>query len=104
MTPPALVSLPGYGVVRAACPHDCPDTCAMLVTVDDGGVATRVEGDPAHPITAGFLCGKVSNYLDRVYGEGRVLEPLIRAGDGFRTATWDEALGLVAGRMREAIA
>ena len=52
-------------IVRGACPHDCPDTCAMHVTVEDGR-ATKVAGDPDHPITVGFLCGKVSNYLDRV--------------------------------------
>src|SRR3954468_1021872 len=95
-------------VVRGACPHDCPDTCAMLVSVDGGGRATRVAGDPDHPVTAGFLCGKVSNYLDRVYAEDRVLEPLIREGtkgEGrFRRAGWDEALDLIGGRLRSSIA
>ena len=52
-------------LVRGACPHDCPDTCAMHVMVEDGR-AVKVGGDPDHPITVGFLCGKVSNYLDRV--------------------------------------
>ena len=79
----------------------------MLVTVDADGRATRVAGDPEHPVTAGFLCGKVSNYLDRVYAEDRVLDPLIRTGakgaGAFRRASWDEALGLVAGRLREAV-
>ncbi|MBN1529211.1 MAG: molybdopterin oxidoreductase family protein [Thermoleophilaceae bacterium] len=86
-------------VVHAACPHDCPDTCAMLVTVE-GERATAVAGDPEHPITAGFLCGKVSNYLDRVYAEDRILHPLARdgaKGDGrFRQVSWDEALDRVA--------
>src|SRR3954452_9038321 len=82
-------------LVRGACPHDCPDTCAMHVTVE-GGRATKVAGDPDHPITVGFLCGKVSNYLDRVYSEDRILHPLIREDGGFRRATWDEALGRVA--------
>ena len=95
-------------VVRGACPHDCPDGCAMLVTVDDAGRATHVAGDPEHPITAGFLCGKVSNYLDRVYAGDRLLEPLIRDGPKdagtFRPASWDEALDLVARRLRDAIA
>jgi anaerobic selenocysteine-containing dehydrogenase len=80
----------------------------MLVTVDDEGRATHVAGDPEHPITAGFLCGKVSNYLDRVYAEDRLLEPLVREGPkpdgGFRRASWDEALDVVAGRLRQAIA
>jgi anaerobic selenocysteine-containing dehydrogenase len=82
-------------VVRGACPHDCPDTCAMHVTVEDGR-AVKVAGDPEHPITVGFLCGKVSNYLDRVYSDERVLHPLVRDGDGFRRASWDEALDRVA--------
>jgi anaerobic selenocysteine-containing dehydrogenase len=80
----------------------------MLVTVDPAGRATRVAGDPDHPVTAGFLCGKVSNYLDRVYAEDRLLDPLMREGpkgEGrFRRASWDEALETVAVRLREAIA
>ncbi|MBA2505838.1 MAG: molybdopterin-dependent oxidoreductase, partial [Thermoleophilaceae bacterium] len=93
-------------VVQGACPHDCPDGCAMRVTVDDSGRAVKVEGDPDHPITQGFLCGKVSNYLDRVYAEDRLLHPLIRTGPKgsgeFRRASWDEALDLVAERLLEA--
>jgi len=98
---------PGERTVRAACPHDCPDTCAMLVTVDAGGRATRVAGDPAHPVTAGFLCGKVSNYLERVYAEDRIVQPLVRIGgkgEGrFRPAGWDEALDIAAGGIRSAV-
>ena len=85
-------------VARSACPHDCPDTCAMHVTVEDGR-AVKVAGDPEHPITAGFLCGKVSNYLDRVYAEDRLLHPLVREDDGLRKASWDEALDRVAERL-----
>lgn len=95
-------------VVHAACPHDCPDGCAMLVTVDDDGRAVKVEGDPDHPVTDGFLCGKVSNYLDRVYGAGRLLAPLLRDGPKgsaeFREASWEEALGVVAERLGEVVA
>ena len=91
-------------VVRAACPHDCPDTCAMLVTVDAWGRATDLRGDPEHPVTAGFLCGKVSNYLERVYSEERILHPFVRVGakgEGrFRQASWDEALDEAARRIR----
>ena len=53
-------------IIHAACPHDCPDTCAMLVEVTDGR-ATKVSGDDAHPTTRGFLCTKVTRYLERVY-------------------------------------
>src|SRR5579863_2429238 len=65
--------------VRGACPHDCPDTCAMLVSVRDGR-AVEVRGDPAHPFTRGGLCVKVNNYVDKAYSPGRVLYPLRRTG------------------------
>jgi anaerobic selenocysteine-containing dehydrogenase len=64
-------------VVHAACPHDCPDACAVLITVDDGR-AVKIQGDPAHPVTRGFLCAKVAKYLDRVYSPERVLHPVRR--------------------------
>src|SRR5712691_588659 len=64
-------------VVHAACPHDCPDACGVLITVQDGR-ATKVQGDPAHPFTRGFLCAKVAKYLDRVYSPDRVLYPMRR--------------------------
>lgn len=94
-------------VVRGACPHDCPDTCAMLTTVDADGRAVAIGGDPDHPITAGFLCGKVSNYLDRVYADDRILRPLIRTGakgaGEYRPASWDEALDAAAAGLSSAI-
>src|SRR5690348_9903011 len=64
-------------VVHAACPHDCPDACGVLITVEDGR-ATKIQGDPAHPVTRGFLCAKVAKYLDRVYSPDRVLYPMKR--------------------------
>jgi|SRR5208283_3219250 len=65
-------------VVHAACPHDCPDTCGVLVTIEDGR-ATKIQGDPEHRVTRGFLCAKVAKYLDRVYSAVRVLYPMRRA-------------------------
>lgn len=89
--------------VRAACPQDCPDTCAMLVTVEDGR-ATSVKGDPDHPFTNGGLCVKVNNYLDRVYDQGRVLFPMRRTGPKgsgrFERITWDAAIDEIATRFR----
>ncbi|MBV8545821.1 MAG: molybdopterin-dependent oxidoreductase, partial [Acidobacteria bacterium] len=86
-------------VIRAVCPHDCPDTCLMLVTVEDGR-AVRIAGDPEHPMTQGFLCTKVSKYLERAYHPDRLAYPQIRIGkkgEGrFRRATWDEATSLIA--------
>ncbi len=116
-------------VVHAACPHDCPDACGVLITIEDGR-ATRIQGDPAHPVTRGFLCAKVAKYLDRVYSPDRVLYPMRRkatipkgpsgadsrnparfaparenfapncAADAFTRISWDEALDEVAHRLR----
>ncbi|MGO9084134.1 MAG: molybdopterin-dependent oxidoreductase [Candidatus Sulfotelmatobacter sp.] len=64
-------------IVHAVCPHDCPDACGVLITVEDGR-ATKIQGDPEHPVTRGFLCAKVAKYLDRVYSPQRVLYPMRR--------------------------
>jgi anaerobic selenocysteine-containing dehydrogenase len=89
-------------LVRATCPHDCPDTCAMLVTVEDG-VATEVKGDPDHPTTAGVLCTKVSRYVDRTYHPDRLLTPMRRVGrkgEGkFEPISWEQALDEIAARL-----
>lgn len=88
--------------VRAVCPHDCPDTCGMLVTVENGK-AIKLRGDPEHPFTKGFLCQKVSHYLDRVYHRDRLLYPLKRVGkkgEGkFERISWDEAIRTIAQRF-----
>src|SRR5712692_6676198 len=90
-------------VVRAACPHNCPDTCGMLVTVEDG-VATRIQGDPSMPFTDGTLCTKVAYYLERTYSPDRMLYPMRRAGPKgkgqFERITWDEALDEIAARLK----
>src|SRR5678815_5005526 len=94
-------------VVKVACPHDCPDTCAMLVTVEDG-VATEIHGDPTMPFTDGTLCTKVAHYLERTYAPDRLQHPLKRIGkkgEGkFRRITWDEALDEIAARLKAAAA
>jgi anaerobic selenocysteine-containing dehydrogenase len=108
-------------MVHAACPHDCPDACGVLITIQDGK-ATRIQGDPAHPMTRGFLCAKVAKYLDRVYSPDRVLYPMRRIapkgigaahvapgpGPGqaaqhpvFQRITWDEALDEITRRFRQ---
>ena len=106
LSDPAAGSLrpPERGVVRGACPHDCPDTCATLTTVE-GGRAVRIAGDPEHPVTRGFLCAKVNRYLDRTYHRDRLLRPLRRVGPkgsgSFVEISWDEALHEVAARLVE---
>jgi anaerobic selenocysteine-containing dehydrogenase len=94
-------------VIRGACPHDCPDTCAWEVSVRDG-VAEKLVGVKEHPFTRGGLCAKVSHYLERTYSPDRLRHPLVRTGakgDGaFRRASWDEALELIAARLHAIVA
>ncbi len=89
--------------VRAACPHDCPDTCAIRVTVQ-AGVAIKVQGDPDHPPTHGALCTKVSRYPERTYHPERVLHPMRRSGakgsGQFVRVSWDEAMSDIAARLK----
>lgn len=101
-------------VIHAACSHDCPDSCGVLITVDDMGRATRLRGDPNHPVTRGFLCAKVAKYLDRVYSPDRLLYPMRRIapkGRGVRAATdvaqiferisWDDAYDEITRSFRQ---
>ena len=89
--------------VHAACPHDCPDTCAMRVTVEHGRVV-RIQGDPEHPSTQGTLCTKVSRYAERSYHDERVLHPMKRVGSKgrgrFERVSWDAALNEIAARLK----
>jgi anaerobic selenocysteine-containing dehydrogenase len=90
--------------VKAVCPHDCPDTCGMVVTVENGR-AVELRGDRDHPFTRGFLCQKVANYLERVYHPGRLLHPLRRVGrkgEGkFERISWPEAIRTIAAKFKE---
>src|SRR6185312_10225010 len=100
--------------VHAACSHDCPDSCGVLITVDDLGRATRLRGDPSHPVTRGFLRAKVAKYLDRVYSPDRILYPMRRIapkGRGvrhredvpqiFERIAWDQAYKEIARRFAD---
>lgn len=93
--------------VHGACPHDCYDTCG-LVLKGDGRRITRVAGDPAHPITRGFLCLKVNRYMERLYHPDRLLYPLRRVGakgtGTFARVSWDEALAEIAERLGAIVA
>ena len=106
--------MPAAKTIHTVCSHDCPDSCAVLVTIDETGRATRVQGDPGHPVTQGFLCGKVAKYLERVYSPDRLLYPLRRrAGvakgslpqgkeaEAFERISWDEALNIIAARLQK---
>ncbi len=102
-----------FRVVHTVCSHDCPDACAVLVSVDVAGRAQKIEGDPAHPVTRGFLCGKVAKYLDRVYSPERLLYPMRRKygvakgvlpqgseANAFERISWDNALTTIAENLQ----
>jgi anaerobic selenocysteine-containing dehydrogenase len=102
-------------VVHAVCSHDCPDSCGVLVTVDEmTGRAVKLQGDPSHPVTRGFLCGKVAKYLDRVYSPDRLLYPMRRRPgvpkgplaqgrevEAFERISWDQALDEIAAKLKK---
>ncbi|MBO3703464.1 MAG: molybdopterin oxidoreductase family protein [Candidatus Accumulibacter sp.] len=94
--------------VRGACPHDCPDTCALEVSVCDGRVV-KVAGAADHAPTAGVLCTKVAFYPERIYHPDRLLHPLRRVGGkgpgaSFERISWPQALATIADRYRQIIA
>ena len=93
--------------VRGACPHDCPDTCSLITTVENG-IAIKVQGNPDHPQTGGVLCNKVSRYTERTYHPERLLSPLKRTGPKgsgqFEPVSWDAALSDIAARLKSVAA
>src|SRR5437763_15128775 len=92
-------------IVATACPLDCPDAFTLAVTVRHGKVTT-LNGSHKNPVTNGYICAKVRKFDQRLYGPDRLLYPAVRTGrkglGKFKRVTWDEALGLVAERMRHA--
>lgn len=95
-------------VAHVACPHDCPDSCLMDVTIDQGR-AVKITANKAHPFTRGALCAKVNKFLDRVYAPDRLLYPVKRVGPKgseaqFTRISWEEAIATIAAKMQEAMA
>lgn len=91
----------------SVCPYDCPDTCGLLVEVENGR-AIKVSGDPRHPFTRGVLCGKMNHYERTVHSPRRLTEPLLRCGPKgtgeFRPISWEEAVRRIGERWREILA
>src|SRR3984885_3404058 len=91
-------------VRHSVCALDCPDCCSLLINVKDGK-GSNLRGNPDHPVTRGFLCGKVARYLDRQYSPNRLLYPQQRIGakgEGkFQRISWDQALDTIAARLRQ---
>ena len=92
-------------IVATACPLDCPDSCSLDVTVQEGRV-TAIDGSHANPVTGGYICAKVRRFAERVYGPDRLLYPAVRQGPKglatFARVSWDEAFGTIAERLRDA--
>ncbi|GAB7079339.1 molybdopterin-dependent oxidoreductase [Megalodesulfovibrio paquesii] len=86
-------------IVTTSCTRDCPNTCGLLATVEEGRLV-RLSGDPAHPLTRGKACHKTSRYVSRVYSPERVTRPMLRRGDRWELVSWDTALDLIAERLR----
>jgi anaerobic selenocysteine-containing dehydrogenase len=90
--------------LRSVCALDCPDCCSLLIDVHEDGRGTKLRGNPEHPVTRGFLCGKVARYLEREYSPSRLLYPMRRTGakgEGrFSRISWDDALAETAEKLR----
>ncbi len=90
-------------VVATVCPLDCPDSCSLDVTVQDGRI-TSIDGSSLNPVTDGYICAKVRRFPERVYGPDRLLYPAVRKGPkgmgSFERVSWEEALGRIADRLR----
>jgi anaerobic selenocysteine-containing dehydrogenase len=93
--------------IRTVCAHDCPDMCSLLAQVEDGRIV-KIQGDPDHPFTAGFACGKVNRDMDLVYSPQRLTTPLRRCGPKgsgrFKPITWDQALDEIVARWKGVLA
>src|SRR5882724_2077429 len=93
-------------VRHSVCSLDCPDTCGLLINVENG-VGSKLRGDPAHPVTQGFLCGKVAQYLEREYSPDRLLYPMKRTGPKgsgkFARIGWDEAVETIVARLKSTV-
>src|SRR3981189_3865922 len=106
LAPEAGVTGKELKIIRGACPHDCPDTCAMLYHVEDGKLVD-VKGDPDHPMTTGGLCVKLKDFPEHHYQSHRLMHPLRRVGPKgageFERITWDEALAEIKSRWTSII-
>jgi anaerobic selenocysteine-containing dehydrogenase len=99
------MSTPSAQIRHSVCALDCPDACSLLINVDENGKGSRLRGNPDHPVTRGFLCAKVAQYLDREYSPDRLLYPQKRIGakgqGRFTRITWDEAIDTIAEHLTQ---
>jgi anaerobic selenocysteine-containing dehydrogenase len=94
--------------VHSVCALDCPDACSLLIDIDENGRGSKLRGNPEHPVTRGFLCGKVARYLEREYSPDRILYPKRRTGrkgEGrFAQVSWEDALDEIAEKLKSVAA
>jgi anaerobic selenocysteine-containing dehydrogenase len=81
------------------CPLDCPDACALLIETDESGRLRRLRGDPSHPYTRGFLCGKTARFHELVHNGGRLMTPLVRRGSSLEPSSWEASIDMIAERI-----
>ena len=86
--------------IKTSCTRDCPDACGIVATVEDGR-AIKLQGDPDHPVTRGFLCYRTSRFLERQYDPERLTTPMLRHDGEFRPVSWARALERVASKLLE---
>lgn len=95
--------MPDQDLINGVCPHDCPDACGIRSTVV-GDRVIEIKGHPGHVVTGGWLCAKVTPYLEQVYHPDRLLYPLRRDGPkgngAWRAISWDEAIDQISDRWR----
>ncbi|MDF2548877.1 MAG: hypothetical protein K0R93_3775 [Anaerosolibacter sp.] len=87
-------------MIKFTCPMDCFDACGMIAAVQDGRVI-KVEGDPAHPLTKGYVCEKGKKHLERIYHPERLKKPMKRVGDGWFEISWEEAIDEISDKLIE---
>ncbi|MFC5469349.1 molybdopterin-dependent oxidoreductase [Cohnella suwonensis] len=91
-------------IVRSVCPFDCPDTCSLHVTMEDGVIAS-IDGNPEHPVTKGAICNKVRHLNERVYHPDRIMYPMRRTGPKgtleFERISWEEAYEEIVGKLKD---
>ncbi|WP_020585908.1 molybdopterin-containing oxidoreductase family protein [Desulfobacter curvatus] len=85
--------------IITTCTRDCPNTCGLEATVEDGRLV-RLTGSKNHPLTRGLACHKTSKYIDRIYSKERITKPMRRGASGWREISWDEALDVIAEKMK----
>lgn len=88
--------------IKTVCPRDCYDTCFMLVSIREGEL-TRTMGDKDNFVTQGFLCSRGYRDIERVQSPERVLYPHERIDEYIEQISWNDALTLLSGKIKDTL-